>query len=33
MTDEQITKAVIAPHGYVILDDPLGVYKAEGAVD
>jgi hypothetical protein len=30
MTDEQILKAVIATHGYVILDDPLGVYKARG---
>jgi hypothetical protein len=28
MTDEQILKAIIATHGYVILDDPLGVYKA-----
>jgi hypothetical protein len=28
MTDEQILKAVIATHGYVVLDDPVGVYKA-----
>jgi hypothetical protein len=28
MTDEQILKAIIATHGYVILDDPLGLYKA-----
>ena len=37
MTDEQVLKAVIATHGYVILDDPLGLYKARrgwgGAVD
>ena len=28
MTDEQIIKTIIAAHSYVILDDPLGMYKA-----
>jgi hypothetical protein len=29
MTDEQILKAVIATHGYVVLDDPVGCIKQE----
>jgi hypothetical protein len=28
MTYEQIIKTIIAAHGYVILDDPMMVYKA-----